>query len=88
MTTYNEIKRTTGNNKSYAAAALNTLTETCWWVASDASDIVYMRTQENDWVAIPAVYCDEGVEFTTVSGASVIMTVSDKTFNYIAIEAK
>ena len=88
MTTYNEIKRITGNNKTYAAAALSVLTETCWWITGVESEgIVYLKTQSNDWVAIPDVYYDEGTEFTTVNGKSVVLT-SDSDYNYIAVEAE
>jgi hypothetical protein len=87
MTTYNEIRKITGNNKAYAAAALETLKATCWWVTGDESEaIVYLRTRDNDWVAIPDVYADEGAEFTTVRGASVIL--ADDGSNYMAIEAE
>ncbi len=83
---YNEIRRLTGNNKNYAAAALNTLTRTCWWIDGSEGNIVYLRTTKNDWVAIPDAYADEGTEFTTVNGASVILTDSGN--GYIAIEAE
>ncbi len=84
---YTEIRRLTGNNKAFAAAALNTLIETCDWITGDEDFIVYLRTTENDWVAIPDVYMDEGAEFTTVRGNSVILTSDKSGSNYIAIEA-
>ncbi len=88
MKTYKEIKRITGNNKVYAKMALDALTETCDWVASKGgSDIVYLRTTCNDWVAIPDVYEDEGAEFTTSRGASVILT-HDADYHYIAVGAE
>ena len=88
MNTYKEIKRITGNNKAYAAIALNrTITENDWITGSDDDAIVYLRNAENDWVAIPAHYYDEGTEFNTVNGKSVILT-ADSNYNYIAIEAE
>lgn len=86
MTTYKEIRRLTGNNKGYAAAALETLKATCWWITGDEGFIVYLRTPSNDWVAIPDVYAGEGAEFYTVGGASVILT--DDGSNYTAVEAE
>lgn len=87
MATYKAIKRITGNNKSYAEAALSTLIATCWWIdGSEGSDIIYLRTTSNDWVAVHAAYEDEGTEFTTVGGKSVCLT-QDADCNYIAVEA-
>lgn len=91
MTTYKEIRRITGNNKVYAEAALQTLTETCWWVAEKASDVVYLRDSNNDWVAIPDAYTNEiginDIEFTTVNGKSVYLN-DNGTSSYTAIEAE
>lgn len=90
MTTYKEIKRLTGNNKNYAEAAMNVLIETSPWVAEQPTDVVYLRSNDNDWVAIPDAYTDEiginDIEFTTVSGKSVYLADSG-TSNYIAREA-
>lgn len=88
MTTYTEIKRLTGNNKAFAAIALNVLTETCWWTNEWKCEVIYLRNSENDWVAIPAAYEDEGVEFTTVNGASVILTADENTYKLIAVEVE
>lgn len=90
--TYKEIKRITGNNKGYAEAAMNVLTETCWWVESNPTDVIYLRSANNDWVAIPDAYTDEigtesKPEFTTVLGKSVTLDC-DKSYNYIAVEAE
>jgi hypothetical protein len=92
MTTYNEIRKITSNNKAYAAAAMQTLTETCWWVSEQPTEVIYLRTRDNDWVAIPDAYSDEigtgsEPEFTTVRGKSVILSADDSG-NYIAIEAE
>lgn len=87
MKTYTEIRKLTGNNKSYATAALNVLTETCWWITGDEGNIVYLRTRDNDWVAIPDCYLDEGTEFYTTSGKTVVLT-ADADYNYIAVEAE
>lgn len=84
---YTEIRKITGNNKGYAAAALAKTIEECWWITGDEGNIVYLRTKENDWVAIPDVYYDEGTEFTTVGGASVVLT-SDKNYNYVGLVAE
>ncbi len=73
-TTYTEIRRLTGNNKGYAEAALNVLVETCDWITGSEDNIVYLRNNQNDWVAILDVYADEGTEFTTVRGNSVVLT--------------
>lgn len=92
MTTYKEIRKLAGNNKNYAAAAMNVLTETCWWVAEKPTDVIYLRTNDNDWVAIPDAYTDEidsgsQIEFTTVNGKSVYLS-ADASGNYIALEAE
>ena len=85
--TYTEIRRLTGNNKGYAAAALAKLIETCDWIDGNEGMTVYLRdSKSNDWVAILDVYCNEGTEFTTVQGNSVILT--DDGSNYIAVEAE
>ena len=90
MQTYKEIKRLTGNNKGFAAAALATLTETCWWVEEKPSDVIYLRTTDNDWVAIPDAYTDEidtgsAPEFYTTRGKSVTLSI-DSNYNWIAVE--
>lgn len=91
MTTYTRIKRLTGNNKCYAEAAIAKLVETCDWIdaARDAEDIITLRhVGSNDWVAIHAAYEDEGTEFTTVGGKSVILTANTDTYEYIAVEVE
>lgn len=86
--TYTEIKRITGTNKVYAKMALDTLTETCWWIDGSEGNIVYLRTRDNDWVAIPDVYCDEGTAFTTTRGNSVALLGGDGWGSYTATEAE
>lgn len=89
MTTYNEIKRITGNNKGYAAAALAlTIAECDWITGAESDDILYLRTQDNDWVAIPSWYCDEDAEFNTVRGVSVKLVFNQDNWKTIAIEAE
>jgi len=94
MTTYKEIKRITGNNKGFAAAALTTLILTSPWVAGQTYDVVYLRSADNDWVAIPDYYTDEiqnevqdGPMFTSTRGVTIVLG-ADADANYIAVEAE
>ena len=87
--TYKQIKRLTGNNKGYAAAALaRTIEENDWITGSEADEIVYLRNSNNDWVAIPEHYCDEDSEFNTVSGASVKLVFGQDDWKLTAVEAE
>lgn len=93
MTTYKEITRLTGNNKGYAAMAVQTLIETSPWVTGNEA-MVYLRNADNDWVAIPDYYTNEisndiqnGPMFTSVSGITVILG-ADANANYIAVIAE
>ena len=83
--TYKEIRKITGNNKSYAEAALETLKSTCDWITGDEGMTVYLRSNDNDWVAILDVYCDEGTEFTSVRGNHVTLSYNSNS-DYIAVE--
>jgi len=86
MTTYTEIRKITGNNKAYAAAALALTIQENDWITADDTTIVYLKSKSNDWVAIPDCYADEGAEFNTVGGVSVILT--DGGSGYVATEAE
>ena len=90
MTTYTQIKRLSGNNIGYAENAIATLTETCWWIDAsdlDRHDIIFFRSRDNDWVAIPAAYEDEGTEFYTTRGALVSAIAHPDTCARIAVTA-
>jgi hypothetical protein len=90
--TYKEIKRITGNNKGYAEAAHAKLLETCPWEAENPTSVIYLRSRDNDWVAIPDAYADELMcgeianigAFTTVRGIEVLLG-ADNDANYIAV---
>lgn len=82
-----EIKRITGNNKTYAEMAFNITKLDCWWITdADAENIAYLRNATtNEWVAIPGVYVDEEVKcgFRTTHGNYVVLG-GDDSGNYIA----
>jgi hypothetical protein len=87
--TYKEIKRLTGNNIGYAAAALaRTIEENDWITGAESDNIVYLRNSNNDWVAIPDYYCDEDSEFNTVRGVSVKLVLGQDTWKVTAVVAE
>jgi hypothetical protein len=80
-----EIKRITGNNKTYAEMAFTITKGDCWWI-TDATDVSYLRNATtNEWVAIPGAYADEEVKsgFRTTQGNYVVLG-GDDSGNYIA----
>jgi hypothetical protein len=95
MTTYKEIKITNKAHAAYIADAVAALYNDMEWLTNDEMDqiLVFKRNANadssihTDWVAIPAIYCDETTEFTTLRGASVRLD-SSKWGEYVVTETE
>ncbi len=91
MTTYKQISRTNKAHAAYIADAIEALYADMDWLTSDDMDQVEIFKGTNgtkiDWVAIPAIYCDETTEFTTLKGITVRLD-SSRWGEYIVTETE
>lgn len=70
---FKQISITNTAHAAYIADAIDNLLSDMDWITTD-DEILIFKGKSNghiDWVAIPAVYCDETTEFTTLRGATV-----------------
>lgn len=68
---FKHISITNKAHAAYIADAIAALyADMDWLTADDMNDIRVYHTR-TDWVAIPAIYCDETTEFTTLNGLTV-----------------
>ena len=89
MTTYKNISRTNKAHAAYIADAVTALLSDMDWITADDEIEIFKGTNGTkiDWVAIPAVYCDETTEFTTLRGIAVRLD-SSKWGEYIVTETE
>lgn len=89
MTTYKNISITNKTHAAYIADAVNALLNDMDWITADDEIEIFKGTDGTkiDWVAIPAVYCDETTEFTTLKGKMVRLD-SSKWGEYVVTETE
>jgi len=91
--TFKAISRTNRAHAAYIADALDALLSDMDWLDGSEEIIVFKKnaatdlSAHTDWVAIPAVYCDETTEFTTLRGTTVRLD-SSKWGEYVVTEAE
>lgn len=89
MTTYKNISITNKAHAAYIADAVNALLNDMDWITADDEIEIFKGTDGTkiDWVAIPAVYCDETTTFTTLKGKTVRLD-SSKWGEYVVTETE
>ena len=89
MTTYKAISIKNTAHAAYITDAVNALLNDMDWITRDDEIIIFKGTEGTkiDWVAIPAVYCDETTEFTTLKGKTVRLD-SSKWGDYVVTETE